>query len=960
MERFLAEVCTPDWNLSLDAGRPFAEAVAELAARHPAQRARIEAYHARWLEMVAGPIAPTVAMLEELDARGVPLWALTNWSAETFALVRDDPTYAFLDRFRAIFVSGELRLVKPDPAIFRHALDAIGAPAGACLFIDDAAQERRRRRGARHARPTASPTPAPCGPISPASACSAGLDGRAPLAGAARARPCGLRPARRRPARSGSPSARCRSSRARSPLPGCDARSRSCATPTRSRTSRPRARPTPTSPWASCTARTGCGRWSSTAWLGQGRLAELLGEAALPPTASCARWASPRSAERAAGRPRRRRRGLLEAYAAGVNAAIARLRLRPAAGVPAAAAPPGALAAGRQPAVPEADGARPVGQLARGAVARAAGAAAAPGPAGRLSGPGEPPAPVTWPPWPACRSTAWPPPCPTRRRRASARTSGSPPAAGPRAAGRCSPTTRTCGCRCRATGIWPIWKRRGSPWSAPRCPALPFVVLGRNRDIAWGFTNTGSDTQDLFVERLDPADPGRYLTPGGSAPFQTRAETITVRGGPAETLEVRATRHGPGDLRSRPAAGALAGAGHVLALAWTQLQDSPDTTLAAGFAIGRAETAGFVAAAELYQGAQQNMAFADARRQHRHDQPGPGADPPRGRRPAAGAGLDRCLRLGRHDPGGGAAAPASTRRRAAGQRQQPAGRRRYPFFLTADWEAPLRADRIAELLGEGGPLDVERFAAVQLDQISALASDFLPYLPAADAGPAGQRDAPRGTRGWDGRCGRPAGAAAVRRLVSRARPRHRRRRARGRSRRPRPAAADFLRRALGGCDDATTSADLRRGRREHVRDRRGRARAALRPRLAGLALGRGASGRARPPAVRGQPPCATGSASCCRSAATAPRSTSPIRGDPRRHRRSAPCTRPATGRSTIWPSPTRRAGSRRPASPAIRCRGTTATSPRSGARALSADEHDRRRLSSRCDRHSAADAQRPS
>ena len=138
MERFLTEVCSPEWNLSLDAGRPFADAVAELSERHPAERERIRAYHERWLEMVAGPIRATVAVLDELAAAGVPLWALTNWSAETFVLVRDDPTYAFLNHFRTIFVSGELRLVKPDPAIYRHVLAAIGAPAGACLFIDDA------------------------------------------------------------------------------------------------------------------------------------------------------------------------------------------------------------------------------------------------------------------------------------------------------------------------------------------------------------------------------------------------------------------------------------------------------------------------------------------------------------------------------------------------------------------------------------------------------------------------------------------------------------------------------------------------------------------------------------------------------------------------------------------------------------------------------------------------------
>ena len=138
MERFLAEVCTPAWNLELDRGRPFAEAVAELARLHPHHAEPIRAYHARWLEMVAGPIDATVAILEELDGRGVALWALTNWSAETFALVRSDPTYRFLDRFRTIFVSGELRLVKPDPALFRHALAAMDAEPERTLCVDDA------------------------------------------------------------------------------------------------------------------------------------------------------------------------------------------------------------------------------------------------------------------------------------------------------------------------------------------------------------------------------------------------------------------------------------------------------------------------------------------------------------------------------------------------------------------------------------------------------------------------------------------------------------------------------------------------------------------------------------------------------------------------------------------------------------------------------------------------------
>ena len=140
VERFMAEVWDPEWNLSLDKGRTFAQALPELIRRHPQERARIEAYRDRWIESIGGPMPDSVALLEDLHGRGVPLWAITNWSAETFPLVRDDPAYAFLHRFRAVFVSGELRIIKPEAAIFRHALEAIGLPPGACLFIDDNAR----------------------------------------------------------------------------------------------------------------------------------------------------------------------------------------------------------------------------------------------------------------------------------------------------------------------------------------------------------------------------------------------------------------------------------------------------------------------------------------------------------------------------------------------------------------------------------------------------------------------------------------------------------------------------------------------------------------------------------------------------------------------------------------------------------------------------------------------------
>jgi 2-haloacid dehalogenase len=135
MERFLVEVCHHNWNLEQDRGRSFAAAIEEAAARHPDQRALIEAYHARWDEMLAGEIEGSVAILEELAAAGYELHALTNWSAETFPIAR--PRFAFLERFRTILVSGDERLVKPDARIYQLLLERIAHPARRCIYVDD-------------------------------------------------------------------------------------------------------------------------------------------------------------------------------------------------------------------------------------------------------------------------------------------------------------------------------------------------------------------------------------------------------------------------------------------------------------------------------------------------------------------------------------------------------------------------------------------------------------------------------------------------------------------------------------------------------------------------------------------------------------------------------------------------------------------------------------------------------
>ena len=135
MERFLAEVCHTAWNEEQDRGRTFAEAIEEAAGRFPEERALIEAYHQRWGEMLAGPIEGSVAVLAELKEAGHELHALTNWSVETFPIARE--RYAFLDWFGSILVSGEERLIKPDPRIFELLLERIGRTAEACVYIDD-------------------------------------------------------------------------------------------------------------------------------------------------------------------------------------------------------------------------------------------------------------------------------------------------------------------------------------------------------------------------------------------------------------------------------------------------------------------------------------------------------------------------------------------------------------------------------------------------------------------------------------------------------------------------------------------------------------------------------------------------------------------------------------------------------------------------------------------------------
>ena len=135
MEDFLATVCNSAWNRRQDAGRPVAEAAAVLKARHPDKAALIDAYYGRWPEMLNGAIDGTVAILAELKDQGTPLYALTNWSAETFPHARF--RFGFLDWFRAIVVSGDIGLIKPDADIYELLLALHDLTAAETVFIDD-------------------------------------------------------------------------------------------------------------------------------------------------------------------------------------------------------------------------------------------------------------------------------------------------------------------------------------------------------------------------------------------------------------------------------------------------------------------------------------------------------------------------------------------------------------------------------------------------------------------------------------------------------------------------------------------------------------------------------------------------------------------------------------------------------------------------------------------------------
>ncbi len=291
-------------------------------------------------------------------------------------------------------------------------------------------------------------------------------------------------------------------------------------------------------------------------------------------------------------------------------------------------------------------------------------------------------------------------------------------------------------------GIWYLARidLPGRALAGATAPGVPFLVLGHNGKIAWTFTTTGADTQDIFIET--PAGPGKYQTPDGPRPFIVREERIKVRDQPDTVLMVRETRHGPviSDLVSPD--------GPIMAVAMANLQ--PDDTAAAGLlALNRAATvqqAG--AAAAAITSPVQNLLVADAKTiglfvtgRVPIRRSGDGAAPVPGDGSHDWIGWATGLQLPH------SVAPASGRLVNANEPVWPPD---FPVFMGRDTFDDWRAMRIRHMLDRSDRHTPADFAAMQTDVVDPFARQVLPALLAVPDVTGVSRTALRLLRGWDG------------------------------------------------------------------------------------------------------------------------------------------------------------------------------------------------------------------
>ena len=309
----------------------------------------------------------------------------------------------------------------------------------------------------------------------------------------------------------------------------------------------------------------------------------------------------------------------------------------------------------------------------------------------------------------------------------------------------------------RAPGLWYLARisAPGLNVTGATVPGVPVHVLGHNGRIAWAFTTTGSDTQDLFVERLTSGVPGRYETPAGPKPFETRQEKIGVKGADAMTVTIRETRHGPviSDIDSNLAK--ITTDNHVIALASTGLR-ADDVTPLALLKLNRAQNwAEFRSALRNFHAPQQNISYADIDGNIGLIAPGrvPVRKAGKGGRPVPGwTGEFDWTGLIPFDELPQTFNPADGRLVNANHRVAPANYRQY---LTDDWAAPYRAQRIDARLSSAGRQTIGISADLQNDTLSMAAKSVVPVLlHILDAQTGEQRQTARMMADWDGRMSR--------------------------------------------------------------------------------------------------------------------------------------------------------------------------------------------------------------
>jgi penicillin G amidase len=264
-------------------------------------------------------------------------------------------------------------------------------------------------------------------------------------------------------------------------------------------------------------------------------------------------------------------------------------------------------------------------------------------------------------------------------------------------------------------------------------PGLPSVVLGRSAKVAWGFTNTAPDVQDLYLEQINPANPAQYKTPTGWAEFESRSEAIKVKGQPDVAYTYRATRHGPVISDAQASHGQLIDLKkYVIALRWIALDDD-NLTILAGINAAKAQNIDeLLAAFADYSAPMQNLVAADVSgkiaykaigkvplRQAANDikgiAPAPGWDAKydwQGWLPYAQTPSD--------DGTKGWVATANQRIHAPD----------YPHFITQDWTTPQRFDRIEALLAATPKHDMSSMQRIQADTVSLATQTLLPVLRA--------------------------------------------------------------------------------------------------------------------------------------------------------------------------------------------------------------------------------------